>query len=676
MSTAMNKPLLLRLATLIALAGAACSPAAPNDDSAGVSRAALQGAPGLFLVTSSGAVYYSDGTAACAFQSPAHYQLVTGRRLADGTADFSGLQTYALFPAALRDDGTCKDFREMVPFVEKAALSFATEIPLFEDSAMYPLVDGLVYRKAGGAASIAPSPMADASSKKAYRLQGPMTLVHPAMLSEGAFRLRLNVEAGEVDLMVLHNGLNDAKGVKNTSPGLSVRLGTQSTYVTDVLTGQILAYTMNTVPRHQFTDVTVAWKRTATERSLRLDFGGRSYLDGRLPSTVAEGGGVAVYLQTGASVAVESMKVLWQDQRKVRLYDGYDQVFEPNGALLRRLTPLAFPLPGETKSCSAASGWTYGPVSVDAPGERVLVAYGCGNDFNPTDAQTIVGFAVRSLRNGKLIRRVSASELDGCTPDYGGGGFDQRQLFSAEVDGRHALCWLDWSSFDAGAGLMTRDGDTVATSDLREVAADPGYRSRLRLHDPHNALDGSLARVLAIDWERQSHTYLIMHPKLRRFAARPSFTLPNSWYDEAGTLNTRDAWNSDTGPDGKATTFAVRDRDGAFLEHWNYFDPSRRYRHTRNMRFNVFTQGYNYFGPAYYSASGRYTDYANLMIDWLSPGDAVARRYAMTSGGLDGRESPVTHEATYRVRLSGSTASPITEHMNKEATIQILDGTP
>ena len=473
-------------------------------------------------------------------------------------------------------------------FHEVATPQFRTEVVAFEDTFLYAaLPEGsLIYRTGGSGRQ---ERHTDGTDRGLLFAGGASSCVHVAQYNRAALRLWLHVGPGEPSVAVCHNGMRDNSGRPNPSPGVEIVLRRTTTLVRDLTSQRTLATLPAALPRSVDTYLTIAWD--CDERWLRLDLPGRSFL-GRLPDTVTRKGGFGLRAPDAPDTRylITRIQVLWQDQRDLVLYDGYDTCYDMAGQALGRIPQIALP-PGMTNYATGA---------VDLQRERTLIVFG-GADLNSDYLDTLKGFAVRDLKTGHI--RVLGKRINGCLPIQGGGGLDGYWLLQSWTMPA-STCWLDWNAYERG------DLDHFVMPAMTAIRGDGTYTG---FHDPSNALDGSLARYLRIaeDWRGVNH--FTVHPNLAPYAPFSDIAMPPPPQPSV----------SHTGPAGMPTQLVVRDLDRAWYEEWAYLGNSL---HSQCRGYNLFTRRDDWQGPFYPPQKGgaAYEDYVNMMPSLLTPGKLMA----------------------------------------------------
>jgi hypothetical protein len=442
-----------------------------------------------------------------------------------------------------------------------------------------------VYR-AEGTPSIARAPSAGGGT---ITFRGKGGLVHAAQYRHATLRVALSVAEGSPEIAFSHNGLFDNRGTANPEPGFKVVFSETSTEVIDIANGLIVASLDEVLPRFSPVTISVAWDVDA--KTVRLDLPQRSYAL-TLKTDLPVGGFALRSTDERTSFQVKQIGVLFQDDRRVVLYDEYDSLYDESGALL-----------GKVPSAKLPVGMTaYGTAAVDLRKARALVFYG-GPDLNIDFPATVKGFAVRDLKTGGLD--LFPAPLNGCMPLQGGGGVDGHALLQSWVTPA-SLCWLDWNAYDRGDRTAF-----VVPSIYRATGSLPG--PFVGFHDSDSALDGSVTRYVRITETYKGILHFSVHPNLLRWASFSDKAIPP------------DVEVSHTSPYGLPTQLAVRDRDRGFYEVWAYGAPFHGL-HVQCRGYNLFANADDWAGPRYPTSTtaAPYTDYANMVPNLLRPGAAIA----------------------------------------------------
>ena len=478
---------------------------------------------------------------------------------------------------------------DLAAFLEVPTPSFRTEVIAFEDTFLYPTpADGsLIYRTEGPGQQVRRTD----GPRRGLMLSGETSCIHVAQYNRAAVRISVRIVRGEPAIAIAHNGMRDRLGHLNPSPGVEIVLKEKTTVLRDLSNGRDVATVPRAFPRGSEGVLTIAWD--CDERWLRIDLPGHSFL-APLPARVTRKGGFA--LRSPASPATSYLatrvRVLWQDQRDLVLYDGYSACFDAQGRKLGSIPPPELPA-GQTDYATAA---------IDLQRERTLICYG-GHDLNSSFIDTIKGWAVRELKTGKL--RLFGLRVNGCLPMQGGGGIDGIwALQSWNVPA--SISWLDWNAYERG---------DLAHFVVPAMTAQkgPAAGAYVGFHDPCNALDGSIVRYLRITENGRGVNHFTVHPDLAAYAPFTDVAMPPPAHPLV----------SHTGPAGMPVQLVVRDRDRAWYEEWAFLGNAL---HTQCRGYNVFTRQDDWAGPFYPPEKGAaaYEDFVNMMPDLVTPGRLMA----------------------------------------------------
>ncbi|MHB0997641.1 MAG: hypothetical protein ACYC27_00225 [Armatimonadota bacterium] len=475
--------------------------------------------------------------------------------------------------------------------------AFRTEVVAFEDNFMFdtPTEGSLIYRIEGDGTHL------KRHSDDYGNLEiagGPVGYVHPAQYDRPTLRLRLKILDGEPGIAVCHNGMFDNARHANPSPGVEVVLRLKDTAVRDLKTGKIIAAIPEAFPRNRDAMISVAWD--FNERTLRIDLPKASY-SLRLPDTVTQKGGFGLRSPSPkTSCNVSQIQILWQDNREVLIYDGYDTIYDLHGKPLGKLPPVKLP-DGLTVCISTA---------VDLRKERTLVLLG-GPDLVLAQSDTIKGWAVRDIKTGNLDILCRTPKINGCLPIQGGGGMDGYYMMQSWTYPA-STCWVDWSAYDRG----DLNGFVKPA-----MAGKKNGTTLLGFHDPGNALDGSICRYLRITETTRGVNRFTVHPNLLPYATFTDIAMPEPSHPKV----------SHTGPGGIPTQLVVRDRERAWYEQWAFLGNNL---HSQNRGYNVFTRKDDWegrFNPTEKNPTP-FTDYANMVSNLQHPGYLLAPRYRFYNG--------------------------------------------
>jgi len=488
------------------------------------------------------------------------------------------------------------------PVTKIATPSFRTEVIMFEDNFRFQPAAGaadLIYRREGVSQV--------ARSANSLTFQGIGGFIHPAQYRKATLRLRLAIAAGEPEIAFAHNGLSDNSGAPNPTPGFKIVFKADSTDIVDIATNAPVASLRDAAPRSSAEFVfAIAWD--VESRTVRLDFPAASYAM-TMAAAIPEGGFALRSSRADTSFQVKKLSVVWQDDRRLVLYDEYDTLRNLDGTVLQTIPSAKLPV-GMTAYVTAA---------IDLKKARSFIFFG-GNDLNLDIKATIRGFAVRDLATGNLD--VFPAPINGCYPLQGGGGLDGHAILQSWTPPA-SLCWLDWNAYDRG----DRANFVVPAAGFQASGAQGG--AFVGYHDSSLALDGSMFRYIRVPETLLSVTHFSVHPKLARFASFVDQTVPQAPNQQ-----------SQTGPGVLPTELVVRDSDRAWYELWAYTSTNL---HTQMRGYNVFSNSDDWAGPAYpaMAPAAPYTDYANTVPSLTEPGKLWAPLIRWTPvvgapGTLDG----------------------------------------
>ena len=474
---------------------------------------------------------------------------------------------------------------------------FKTEIVAFEDNCLFdtPRDGSLVYRIEGNRNNIHRRTGMNAGIVISG---GPVSYIHPAQYDRPTLRLKILVTSGEPGIAVCHNGMKDNSGNENPSPGLEVLLREKDTALRDLKTGKVICVIPEAFPRGHKASLSIFWDFDM--KTMRIDMPWASY-SLRMPDTVTRKGGFALRAseEPGADYRVSQVQVIWQDNRDVVLYDGYDTIYDLHGKQLKKIPSVALP-----------DGLTaYAASSVDLRREKSLIIMG-GPDLSCEKTDTIKGWAVRDLKTGALDILCRTSTINGCFPFQGGGSMDGYWIVQS-WNVPASTSWIDWNAYDKGdlKGFIT----PFMTGQKNEG-------SFLGFHDPGNALDGSMCRYLRIDQSWIGVNHFTIHPNLKPYAPFDDIAMPKPTNPAV----------SHTGPAGMPTQLAVRDKDRAWYEQWAYKGNGL---HSQNRGYNIFARRDDWEGPMCPTEKGAapYFDYANMTPSILFPGMLIAPKYKFST---------------------------------------------
>lgn len=485
----------------------------------------------------------------------------------------------------------------------EATRAFRTEVVAFEDNFLYatPAEGNLIYRVEGNGGL---KRVATGRDRGFVFTGGEVGCVHPAQYDRPTLRLRLTVTSGEPGIAICHNGMRSNSGERNPSPGLEIVLRERDTAVRDLATGKIVSIIPAAFPRGRESTLSIAWDFDARKVRVELPQGAYGLA---MPSSVKEKGGFGLRSPSAPATSsrVSKIQVVWQDEREVLLYDGYDTVYGLDGKLLGRIPPVTLP-DGLTK---------YETTAVDPRRERSLLVLGA-DDLSYEYHNTIRGWAVRDLKTGKLDVLSRESRLNGCLPLQGSGGMDGYWLLQSWRPPA-SCCWLDWNAYDRG------DIQRFAVPFKTAVVDGQKFTG---FHDPGNALDGSIARYLHITESWRGVNHLTVHPNLAPYAPFADVAFPPPTHPNV----------SHTASGGMPVQLAIRDRERAWYEQWAY--PANGL-HVQNRGYNLFTRTDDWSGPLYPTEKNArpYTDFANLAQSLTDPGRMIGSLYRFSATETDAK---------------------------------------
>ncbi|MHB1460783.1 MAG: hypothetical protein ACYC1M_05845 [Armatimonadota bacterium] len=405
---------------------------------------------------------------------------------------------------------------------------------------------------------------------------GPVKLTHTARYERPVLKLQMRLVSGSARVLAAMNGTN----------GFAITLHPSRTDVTRLSDGQQLA----SIPAGigtgaDFQQVSVGWDCDTGTLTVSLPSG--SYRLSLPKGSIKPGGFGLSAPGSHDRFDVQSIKVVWQDDRQCYYYDTYDKLYNTDtGRLEHTLPPPQLP-----------EGWThYSTVTIDVLRRYTLLV--CGfKDLDSNYPATLKGYCLRELNTGKCQKL--SDDLLKLHPVQGGGSIEGLWLLQSWINPA-SLTWIDWSAYHKG------DMSAFATPCYQSTRNGTKFEG---FHDPTVSLDGSLMRYLYI-----TETYR----GVNRFEPVPALKQEASFQRHEIPLPPNPKL-SETGPDRLISQLAHRDRDLAWYEIWAYGSSSL---HQQTRGYNLWTQQNDFLGPpATDLVDGpAHTALVNLGVDLVDPG--------------------------------------------------------